>query len=184
MKTAAYVLLCSAVLAAGCAPWKNSLQPNGGTREATANAIADFAHSHRLAKPGRIYSASLRDTSTQAICVGILEKQDKFYVYTNDGVGYYLQDIFPTSYLERNGAIFLWRDSARTVPANLLAKLSQLGRLDTVRKHLGEFPQYQIDDALKGTHYYFCPSDLRRYKKVTTSRAVGGYPPPKLDCGK
>jgi hypothetical protein len=184
MKTAAYVLLCSAVLVAGCAPWKNGLWPNGGTREATANAIADFAHSRRLAKPGRIYSASVRDTSTQVICVGILEKQDKFYVYTNDGVGYYLQDIFPTSYLERNGAIFLWRDTARAAPANLLAKLSQLGRLDTVRTHLGEFPESMIDDGLKGAHYYFCPSDLRKYKRVITKTAYGGYAPPKLDCGK
>jgi hypothetical protein len=63
----------------------------------------------------------------------------------------------------------------------LINKLTRLNRIDTVilRK---SYPTWIVDDSQKALDYYFCKGNLKKYRKVYTSIAMGWYDPPKLYC--
>jgi len=61
--------------------------------------------------------------------------------------------------------------------------MTKMNLIDTVI--VGKFGFYsKTDDAKKGVDYYFCKSNLKIYKRVNTTYALGYYDVPKLNCSK
>jgi hypothetical protein len=88
---------------------------------------------------------------------------------------------FPTGLLESNGKLFFWYDKTKSVTDTIINTLYKYNFVDTMIVNT-YIPGGTINHAKKGANYYFCRSDLSKYRKVVTDKAIGYYKPPKLKC--
>ncbi|MDR0231502.1 MAG: hypothetical protein LBI82_05220 [Dysgonamonadaceae bacterium] len=124
--------------------------------------------------------------SAHRICVECEEHGLKF----NDRFLYTAETIvgskgkLPSRYIEKDGKLFYWWDNDYPLTEEMLAILWKYDLLFDDTKGLVGFPQFSIDEKLKGVHYYFCRNNLSKFKRVVTNIAPGYYKPPKLNCNK
>lgn len=182
MKLKYLIILTLIFLFGSCSTWKNAMVVKGNQNDAVKNAIMDFLHTSRLAKKDSIFSISIKSINKDIFGVSIFGARNKISVVTENEVDYSYRS-FPTKYFEQDGKLFYWIDSTENVSIELINKLSKMNRIDTaiVGKY---FPERSRDDSQKGVDYYFCKSDLKKYKKVSTNMAIGWYEPPKLECSQ
>ena len=62
----------------------------------------------------------------------------------------------------------------------LINKLNQYNLIDSIPSFA--FAELINDDAKKGVDYFFCKKNLKKYKKVKTTKVLGRYAPPKMNC--
>ena len=163
-------------------------------------AITDFADNCRLFKQDSIFYVYVEDTSryvtlqrdqgtlkwvcdsvyTNLLMVGISGERDKMGYYSDAVIG--SKGKLPSRYVIVKGKLFYWYDNDYPLTEEMLFVLKGYDAL-TDMIYDGMLPEYSIDDAQKGAHYYFCRNNLSKYKRVVTNIATGYYRPPKLNCG-
>ena len=163
-------------------------------------AITDFADNCRLFKQDSVFNVHVEETSryvtlqrhqgilkwvcdsvyTNILVIEILGKRDKIGYYPNAVVG--SKGKLPSKYVIVKGKLFYWRDRDYPLTEEMLSVLKKYNVL-TDMIYDGMLPEFLIDDAQKGAHYYFCKNNLLKYKRIITSKAAGYYRPPKLKCG-
>jgi hypothetical protein len=164
----------------GCSGWKKTLISQGDKDDAIKNAITDFLHSRKYAKRDSIFSVRIVNLGENIIGVSLFGQINKLKIYTKNEVDY-SYDNFPSDYLVQNGKLFFWRDSTKKASDKLINMMSKMKLIDTVI--VGKFGfNSQTDDSKKGVDYYFCKSNLKIYRRVYTTYAMGYYDAPKIDC--
>jgi hypothetical protein len=88
----------------------------------------------------------------------------------------------PSRFIEKNGKLFYWWDDDYPLTEEVIAVLKKYNLFQDDNDGLITVPENPTNDAQKGAHYYFCRSDLTKYKKVVTNKGMGYYDPPKFEC--
>ena len=163
-------------------------------------AITDFADNCRLFKQDSIFYITTLDTlkhytlqrnqgTLEWICdsiyanlfvINIIPSINKLFYFPDAVVG--SKGKLPSRYVIVKGKLFYWYDNDYPLTEEMLFVLKGYDAL-TDMIYDGMLPEYSIDDAQKGAHYYFCRNNLSKYKRVVTNIATGYYRPPKLNCG-
>jgi hypothetical protein len=182
VKTNCLVVIIFISIVESCATWKGGLVANGNQNDAVKNAVLDFLQHNRLIRNDSVFSIIIRNVSQNVFAVGILPEINKIPVITKNEIDYSYK-AFPTNFIEEKGKLFYWKDSTQEESAELIDKLAKMNRIDTAifGRYLGE---RHINDSQKEMDYYFCKSDLKKYKKVYSSIAIGWYDPPVLECAR
>jgi hypothetical protein len=174
------VLLFFISVFGGCASWKDTLIANGNQNDAIKNAITDFLHHKSYIKRDSIFTVRIDYNNSEILEISISAEKNKIAVINENEVEYSYR-AFPTNFLEKDGLLFYWHDSTKLQSTELINKLTKLKLIDTAI--FGKYiPTRYRDDSQKAVDYFFCKSDLKNYKKVYTSIAVGWYDPPILNC--
>ena len=163
-----------------CSPWKETLVAQGDQYDAVANSVRDFLRHGRYSQHDRVFSVSIKSLPDGLLGVSIYPDSNKVLVSTEDRISFSYRG-FPTRYMEQDGKLFYWDDSTSQVSPDLVAALMRHRLVDTMVLNV-YIPERYIDHAKKSVDYYLCPTNLRRYKKVRTTRAIGYYPSPTLEC--
>ena len=163
-------------------------------------AITDFADNCRLFKQDSIFHIRIQDTlkhytlqrnqgALKWICdsvyanlfvINIIPSINKLFYFPDAVVG--SKGKLPSRYVIVKGKLFYWDDDDYPLTEEMLSVLKKYNVL-TDMIYDGMLPEFLIDDAQKGAHYYFCKNNLLKYKRIITSKAAGYYRPPKLKCG-
>ncbi|MDR2474887.1 MAG: hypothetical protein LBD45_03430 [Bacteroidales bacterium] len=86
----------------------------------------------------------------------------------------------PSRHIEKDGKLFYWWDKEFPLSEEMIAVLWKYNLLcDDTAGWIG-FPDFSINEKLKGAHYYYSRQNLSTYKRVVTNIAEGYYKPPKL----
>jgi hypothetical protein len=105
---------------------------------------------------------------------------DKFLYTKETTVG--SKGKLPSRYIVKDDKLFFWWDDDYPLTEEMLDILWKYNLLcDDTDDKIG-LPDFSTDDSLKGADYYFCKSDLSKYKRVITNIGLGYYQPPKLNC--
>ena len=176
-----FIVLANIILfLSGCSPWKKVLVAKGNRNDAIKNAVSDFLHTPRFFKKDTVFDVMCQNIDSDILGITILGNPNKVSVITENEIEYSYK-AFPTRYVERDGKLFYWNDSTVSTPSDLVKKLSMMNRIDTAILHK-YLPPTENDDAKKGVDYYFCKSNLKRYKRVYTRIAMGWYIAPNMNC--
>ena len=163
-------------------------------------AITDFADNCRLFKQDSIFHIRIQDTlkhytlqrnqgALKWICdsvyanlfvINIIPSINKLFYFPDAVVG--SKGKLPSRYVIVKGKLFYWWDRDYPLTEEMLSVLKKYNVL-TDMIYDGMLPEFLIDDAQKGAHYYFCRNNLSKYKRVVTNIATEYYSPPKLKCG-
>jgi len=204
MKVQKIIYLSALALMFSCSSLKKSMITTGENLQETAihNAILDFSTNCSLFKKDSVFDVSFEDSVfNEGVWVRVdertykdgtthIRKRGSLY----DGIvaveiggqvtnyQYYYseetKDKLPSRYVIKDGKLFHWWDDNYPVTEEMIAVLWKYNLLQTDLI----IPEYSIDDNAKGADYYFCKSDLSKYKRVVTNIAIGYYKPPKLKC--
>jgi len=184
MKPNLYKVIIFIFLLGGCSSFKKMLTEQGNQNEAVHNAIIDFLNSEStLLKQNNVFSIDIENIGDTVIGISVFGDVNKLVPTSKNKIGT-SQPGFPTKYIEQSGKLFYWYDSRSQITSELINVLSQYKHIDSlnVNGFVG-IPSHTLDESKKSTDYYFCKCDLRKYKKVHTSIAMGYYKPPELECG-
>ncbi len=97
--------------------------------------------------------------------------------YTTDDITDRNSEI-PSKYFVIKDKLFIWNDNNTSLNEKSIEVLKKYEVITD-----GERDSMNIiDDAKKGTDYYFCKKNLKKYKKITTNIATGYYEVPKINC--
>ncbi len=193
------------ILLESCGALKKEFAQNGGRKEAIKNAIVDFSNKSRLYKKDSVFSVWSHDPLYRMvlkqvndgnithrwikgkpyegiIAVSISSSYRKILLTDKAIIGE--KDIgIPTRFIEKDGKLFYWWDEDYPLTQEALTVFKKYNLLtENNIDGVIEFYDFKIDDSQKGVDYYFCKSDLTKYKKVTTNKAIGYYDLPTLDC--
>ena len=182
MKLNHFLLIIVALLLECCSSSKDIMVAKGDQNDAVQNAISDYLHTENLSKKDSAFSISIGNINDKTIGVTILGLSRKLLPTAKDKVGTNNPG-FPTRYLEREGKLFYWYDSTHTITRELIAALSKYHCIDSLNVNgFKGIPGAIAGDSKKAVDYYFCKCNLKEYKKVITSIAMGYYKPPKIEC--
>ncbi|MDO7886563.1 hypothetical protein [Hymenobacter cheonanensis] len=169
------LILC--VLLTECASWKSSLVSQGSRNEAIQNAIIDFTHSDKLYQKDNLFWVHTVSINDSILAVGIFGTSHKFQIYKDKSK--YDYKAIPTGYLQQKDKIFYWDDSTKQVDEKLVRLLASKNLTDTIPA--GQFYHVPIgDESKKAANYFFYKGNLKRYRRVHTSLALGYYKAPKF----
>lgn len=200
-----YLFLLSLVLLIGsCATFKEKLVKQGGTNQAIQNAILDFSNTSSLYKKDSVFSVLAYEPLYRMIleqtkdgngswkkgkpykgilAVSISASYNKILLTDKAKIGSKGVKM-PTRYIINNGKLFYWWDDNYPLTQEALMVFKKYNLL--VKNDLdgvAEFYDFELNDAQKGAHYYFCNNNLSNYKKIISNRGIGFYDAPNLKCG-
>ena len=84
----------------------------------------------------------------------------------------------PTRFEIRDGKLFIWYDYSYPLTDDIIEVLWRYDVLQTDYV----IPDFTIDENEKGAHYYFCKSNIYKFKRIITNIGYGYYEPPRLKC--
>jgi hypothetical protein len=177
---AKYLTTFAALILVSCnTAWRSAQLSVGGHEQAARNAIADFLNTSALSKIDSVFSITFADMTDGILGVGIYGVTTKTWVMRDGDI--IKTNALPNNYIEQNGKLFYWKDSTGKISYETIAMLKKYNWVDTAIRNV-YIPMKMIDETKKGTDYYFCKCNLKRYKKVATPIEMGHYIPPKLKC--
>ena len=154
---------------------------NGSIDDAIQNAIIDFSKTSSLRKDDNAFSVSVYDINNEVLGVVIFGDANPEFIGLDTAKNSFSYSTLPTRYVEYNNKLFYWHDSTKNVSDEVISALLKYNKLDTF--NISQLiPDMMIDDSKKSADYYFCKSNLKKYKKVTNSIAIGWYDSPRLNC--
>lgn len=180
MKSATYFIIVFILLLGSCSSWKTVLVSEGTRNDAIKNAIYDFLNTGKKNKKDSVFYVYTENISQEILGVNILGTYDKVLISTEDSITFSYSGL-PTEYFEKEDKLFYWHDSTKAVTDDLISTFMKYDLIDTMIVNV-YIPPRHIDHSKKGVDYYFCESNLLKYKKVRTRDAMGYYDPPKLNC--
>ena len=162
---------------------KNKVDTYDLRNEAIKIAVNDFFDNCNLLKTDSVFSVSIYIDNDDILGLSISGvNENKIYPSSNDKIGGETT-IFPSHYIEKNNKLIYWGDSISILSKDIVRVLSRYNRIDsTFVNDEQAYPDFVIDETIKGAHYYFCKNDLAKFKRVITNRAMGWSPLPKLKC--
>jgi hypothetical protein len=202
MKAQKIIYLSALAVIFSCSSLKKSITTTNENLQETAihNAILDFSTNCSLFKKDSVFTVNFSDSVfSKGIFVQVDErtykdgrthewKRGSLYngivavgIITSDYQYYYSEETkakLPSRYIIKNGKLFYWWDDNYSVTEEIITVLWKYNLLQTDLI----IPEFSIDDSQKGADYYFCKSDLSKYKRVITNIGLGYYEPPKLNC--
>ncbi len=182
MKAHYYILIILVFLGGSRLSSKNIMVAKGDQNDAVQNAISDYLHTENLSKKDGVFSISIVNIDNKTIGITILGLSRKLLPTTKDKIGTNNPG-FPTRHLERDVKLFYWHDSMYAITSELIAALSKYHCIDSLNVNgFKGIPGAVAGDSKKAVDYYFCKCNLKEYKKVATTVAMGYYKPPKLKC--
>lgn len=180
------MLVIVILLLSACSISRNISVIRGGENEAIEIAINDFLKSCYLRKYDNVFFVILYNENPNYLGVTIYGVDwEKIFVTPNTKIGE--KSTFPTRYIEKGGKLFYWDDSTKVLTAEMVSVLSRYDHIDSTyynKGFNGEIIMYSGDEKKRGANYYFCRNNFAKYKRVITSRAIGGHETPKLKCDK
>ena len=172
------IVAVASLVLQGCSAWKDGMVAQGDANDAIVNAITDMCHRYRrLVRADSAFSVEVVDLSDDMLRIDILGETSKFIVI--GGVEFNTESL-PTRFYESNGKQFFWKDPKMALSQEILEKLSQYHRVDSVES-IG-LAVFTIDHTKSGATYYMCKANLMNYKTLVTRKIPGTYPPPPLTC--
>lgn len=157
----------------------------GGREVAIQIAVNDFLDNCSLRKMDSVFSVNIYTDNNELLVLGISRMhENKIYPSSKDKIG--MSSLkFPSHYIERDNKLVYWcmNDSAQTVTEEIVNILSKYNQIDSAFVNEEKaYPEFVIDESIKGADYYFCKNNLAIFKRVITNKAIGWYNPPKLKC--
>lgn len=164
----------------GCATFKKELIKSGGRNEVIQNAILDFSRTTRLYEGDTVFS--IRTGEDKEILIVRIGKNTTKLLLTAATRAGGKNNVLPTRFKEKDGKLFIWWDDNYPLTEEAIAVFHKYDLFQDDEGGVITVPDFAIDDARKSAHYYFCKSDLSKYKKVVTNKGIGYYDLPKLKC--
>jgi hypothetical protein len=185
-----------------CSTFKQEMKQSGGQDEAVKNAIIDFSNSSKFFKRSTVFVAYVKNPFYRAKLVRIDERNSEWVngeLYNHiigismseyrkappldsTMIGKKVQGI-PTRFWEKDDKLFLWFGNNYILTEELYALFKKYDLLlENTFDGMVEYFEPSENSPMKGVDYFFCKNDLRKYKKVTTSKAIGYYDIPTLNC--
>ncbi|MBC8592807.1 hypothetical protein H8744_05980 [Oscillospiraceae bacterium N12] len=187
MKLFSYKLFIGLIILSFCCSAIKDSDNNANLRnEAIIIAIEDFLDNCSLQKTDNAFEANVYIENDDILVLGISGTYGfKIYPSSKDTIGAETR-IFPSHYIERNNKlIYYWVDSINVLTEEIVKVLAKYNQIDSSYvNYENAYPDYLLDESIKGAHYYFCKNDLSIYKRVVTRVGIGWYDPPKLNCYK
>ena len=157
----------------------------GGRETAIEIAVNDFLNKCNLRETDSVFSVNIYIDNDKTLGLSISGRhENKIYPSSKDKIG--MESLkFPTHYIERDNRLVYWslNDSAHVITKEIVDILSEYNQIDsTFVNEEKAYPEFVIDESIKGAHYYFCKNNLSIYKRVVTNKAMEWYDPPKLKC--
>lgn len=182
MKFNCILLLAITFLVGSCSAWKDNLKPTGDQNDAVQNVIVDFLATSNLSKKDSVFSIYVENLDNGILGISIGGDYNKIRPNPDDEIGN--KTSLPSRYAEKEGKLFYWDDSTQVLTKEVVNVLSKYNIMDSVNTDgVVELPRFDsANHYKKGVHYYMCENDLTKYKKVTTSKAMGYYEAPSLNC--
>jgi hypothetical protein len=182
IKNKYYQILVIAILLSSCGSWKKSLIREGGYNEAVKNAIYDFTNTSRLSKKDSVFYAFVEDFEEIYWTVAILSEENKLFPTEKNKIGSN-RPYFPTQYLIENKKLFYWYDSTSFVTNDLVEVLVKYNQIDSLNANgFVGIPDYTKDESKPGMLYYFCKSNILKYKKIISDKMIKKRQLIKLKC--
>lgn len=178
-----------------CSSWKESLIKEGDQKAAIQNTILDFSHTKKLFKQDSVFYIGVDDplvifregetrwipdkTHEEIIGISIVGDSENLYHKSDLELNKPNENPrVPSKFIIHQEKLFLWYDDTQPITQELVDTLTQFGLVRDNDEELFVI----IDDGKKGASYYFCKSDLSRYKKSVNNIALGYEGVPKLNC--
>lgn len=157
----------------------------GDNNNAIEIAVNDFLDNCNIRKTDSVFSVNIYIDNEEMLGLSISgTHENKIYLDIKDKIGESSLK-FPSHYIERNNKLFYWslNDSVHIITKEIVDVLSRYNKIDsTFVNDSKAYPEFVIDESIKGAHYYFCKNNLSIYKRVVTKTAMGWYNLPKLNC--
>lgn len=172
-----------AIIFGGCASVKNTFVKSGNNQDdAIQTAISDFSKTRKLFKKDAVFSVEIVGLSNNdnLMIVRIGKNNRKLLITKDAKIG--STGKLPSRYFEKEGRLFFWWDDSYPLTEAAFAVYKKYNILQDDENGRITIPDFIIDDAQKGAHYYFCKNDVSSYKRVITNRGVGYYTPPDIKC--
>lgn len=173
----------SAIFFICCSAMKNEVSVYDLRNDAIQIAITDFFEKCNLQKTDSVFSVNIYIDNDDILGLSISGvHENKIYPSSKDRIGE-PTDIFPSHYIERNNKLIYWGDSTQILSNDIVHILNKYNQIDsTFINEEKAYPEFIIDEEVKGAHYYFCKKDLAKFKRIITNKGMGQYNPPKLKC--
>jgi hypothetical protein len=170
------------VLLGGCISVKKGLVQKGGIDDAIQNAILDFSNTTNLYKKNTVFSVSVFEVANKdLIVVRIGINRMKLILTAKAKVGS-LDSNLPTRFIEKDDKLIFWWDDKYPLTEETLDVYEKYNILQDDEGGVITVPEFVVNGSQKAAHYYFCKKDLTNYNRVITSKGIGYYDPPKLNC--
>lgn len=142
-----------AVFLLSCTVWKKNIRAIGGYETAIDNAILDFINTSNLANKYNTYSIYFEIDTVIFVMISGVESDEK-PCDTND-----LPCIYNRLYEHEGRKLFIWKDDKYPDNPDVVKKLDEYNML-------GERLVLRVDYWPNRVYYYFCPQNLKKYRKV------------------
>lgn len=199
------ILLLLSLMFFNCSSYNTTVfKGKGSVEQARLNVINDFVSTvdyqtsqyylnKREGKAFDVYWIINRDIKEKNIYAFAIFPEHNGYISLSieDSLGKVPKSNFPNNYIVKEQTLFIWKDSVTPLKQDVLDIMNNYHVLDSVdiKIDLNILPKdYEdermivMDDDLKSVHYYICKSNLEKYKKVITNKALGYYKLPRIKC--
>lgn len=200
--THSVIIVAVIFMMCSCASFKSELIPNGGKDEAIQNAITDFSSTSSIYRTNDVFVLEVYDPLFRMTLKNIDNRNDKWVkdypiegiiavkvsasnnkMLLTDSVLIGSKGKLASRFFEKDGKLFYWWDDDYPLTKEALDIFKKFDLLtDNDLDGAIEFFDSGVNDAQKAVHFFFCKTDLRNYRKNTSSVAIGYYTPPELDC--
>ena len=186
MKLFSYKLFIGLIILFFCCSTMKKGDDDGNLRnEAITIAINDFLDNCSLRETDSVFRVYIDIDNDDILGLSISGTYGiKICPSFKDTIGAETR-IFPSHYIEKDNKLIYWRDSIHILTEEIVKVLVKYNQIDS--SYIDDenaYPDYLLDESIKGADYYFCKNDLSIYKRVVTRIAMGWYDPPKLNCNK
>jgi hypothetical protein len=173
-----FFLIAILQISYACNSAKNTLGNDSSIDDAIMSSITDFVKSRQFKNGKRFSLQVLGLTNSELLAIRIGKDDSKILMLPNAVVG--SKGLMPSRYVEKDGRLIYWSDENYVLSEEALSVFVKYDLIEK-RDSVG-IPEFSTDDAQKNAHYYFCKEHPTKYKKVVTSRGIGYYKPPELNC--
>ena len=181
-KSRLIMLAVFSILFESCSLSKTGLKQFEEKNDPIQIAIQDFSSNCKLYKKGTAFSVGLYNLKDykDLVVVRIGKNQRKMFLKSDVTVG--SKGKFPSSYFEKDGKLFFWRDDDCALSQDVLTVFQRYDLLEKEKNYEDEILLINTDDSQKAAHYYFCKDNFTKYKRIITIIGMGYYTPPDLKC--
>jgi hypothetical protein len=144
---------------------------------AIKNILLDFSKT-KIYKKGKVFDLKISYLDNELIYISFLENEENKYLYS---ISKPIEDnILPSSYIEKDGKLFIWWDKTLKVSQDMFDILKKYNMLKDDDGGWIAILDPIMDDNKKGVNYFICKNDFKIYKRIITNK--GSIETPKLKC--
>jgi hypothetical protein len=177
------ILIAIAVFFESCNSSKSAFVKSGDSQDdAIRIAIIDFAKNRKLFEKDSVFSVELIGIANndELMVVRIGKNNRKLLLTKDTKIG--SKGKLPSRHFEKDGRLFYWWDDNYGLTENTLAAFNKYHLLQDDKNGTITIPDFITEDTKRAAHYYFCKSDVSRYKRIITNKGIGYYESPSVNC--